>query len=266
MRKLFFFSAMVAFGLAGGAAQAATIPDDTVIVIDASYANASGHNTSGNIYGINGLVSVPLSMLGNAALQGDFGYHDVISGGSNNNWLAGGTLFWALDSTRFGVSSSYHSIDLGGGTTESLWNYHGAAEWYPSDMFTVGAKVGGASGGLGLSGWFTEGIVSAYLTPDFVVSGSVDYAKDDNWTFFSHETDMTLQGEYLVSHDTPVSVYAGYTWSEAHVGFFSGTPHASIVFVGLKLYTGDGATTLVDHQRNGSAGWISSFAPLSVKF
>lgn len=265
MRKSVLVLALSGFGLIAGAAQAASVPHDTAIVIDASYANASGHHTSGNIFGINGLVTVPLSLLGNAAVQGDFGYHDVVSGGSHNNWLVGGTLFWAMDSTRFGVSSSYHSIDLGGGVTESLWNYHGALEWYPSDMFTLGAKVGGASGGLGLSGWFTEGLVSAYLTPDFVVSGSIDYAKDDNWTFFSHELDMTLQGEYLISHDTPISLYAGYTWSQAHVGFFSGTPNASIAFVGVKLYT-DGGGSLVDHHRNGAAAWLGSFAPLSVKF
>ncbi len=235
-------------------------------ILDASYSKPNGHNIGGSIFGIGGALETPIDFLG-ASVEAQAGYHDVEDAGSHNNWNIGGTVFWPLASGRVGASAMYHSVDLGGGTNDTVWNYHAAGEWFAGDRFTLGAKAGGASGGLGLGGWYAGAEAVFYACPDLALSATADYAKDDNWTFFSHESDFTLSAEWLISEQTPISVYGGYSWAEAHIGWPVGTPNANILFAGLRFYlNGNGATTLVDRQRTGTTGWLSSFAPLSINF
>lgn len=73
-----------------------------------------------------------------------------------------------------------------------------------------------------------------------------------------NENDWSIQGEWLVSEQTPVSIFAGYENSD-----FSGTGHVNTWFIGVKLYTNpNGPAPLVDRQRNGAATWGTQFAPL----
>lgn len=236
-------------------------------IVDGNYAKPNGHFVGGSIFGIGGALTTPTEYFG-ANFEAEVGYHDIeVGGASHSNWDIGATAFWPMSWGRVGGTVAYHSVDAGGGTTDTVWNYQAASEWFAGNEFTVGAKVGGGSGGRGLGGWYVGGEAIFYPCPDVALSSTIDYARDDNWTFFSRETDVTASVEWLVSQDTPISIYGGYTWTEAHVGFPFGTPHADILFAGVRYYTnGSGAKSLLDRQRTGTAGWISTAAPLAINF
>lgn len=239
---------------------------DYSATLDLNYANAFGGGAAGNFYGINGSAALPLNLWG-ANVGVDAGYRDVVSGGSHSNWNFGGTLFWPMDWGRVGATAAYHSLDLGGGVKETVWNYHGAAELYAGRAFTLGAKFGGASGGNGFDGWYAGAEAVAYLHPDFAFNASFDYAKDNHFTFFDHEYDYSVGVEWQLDEQLPVSVYGGYSWAQASMGAFFGTPHVNVVFVGLRFYTNSGGVeTLVDHHRNGTTGWLSSLTPFTIGF
>jgi len=98
--------------------------------------------------------------------------------------------------------------------------------------------------GSGSSGGYVGGQGSWYVTPDIALSGDVDYID-----VAGNATSETIKAEWLFASSLPLSLYGGYQHVDS-VG------SANVWFIGLKFYGGDGGATLVDHQREGSLGYI----------
>ncbi|MBI3678353.1 MAG: hypothetical protein HY243_17215 [Proteobacteria bacterium] len=227
--------------------------------LSGDYANVSGLGSSANIWGVSG--SGVFDVASNWAIGLDAGYHNFNGSGFNTNlWNVSGNAFYRAANGRIGAVLGYDSTDNGIFGSFHTTNYGGGGEWFASNMFTLAAKGGGFSGGFGLNGYYAGGAVTVYAMPDLGFSASYDYTSFGHGL---HEDDWSVQGEWLVSEATPISVYGGYQGSTINL---FGSTTANTWFVGLRLYTnGDGSMTLVDRQRNGTLGWTGSFSPLLGK-
>jgi hypothetical protein len=199
----------------------------------------------------------------------DGSYHHLSNSGADANvWNVGGSAFWAPGPGRLGATVTYTSLDFSGaasGVNAHATTYGAFGEYYFENMLTLGAKGGGLDGTLGISGLgsgsatgsYLGGEVVGYLSPDFALSGTVDHYAIHS----AHLTSYTASGEYLISETMPLSIFGGYTNTQ----FSSGLGHANTWFAGLRFYL-DGAPTLIDHQRNGTLGWIGSSNGLQAAF
>lgn len=206
------------------------------------------------IWGVNGAGAIGLGDTGlNAEL--DAGYnHMTIAHGHANDWNIGGSLFWKGDQGRIGANVNYTEVDVYGLKAHTT-NYGGFGEYYADDMFTFSAKAGGFSGDT--DGSFVAGGVTGYVLPDFAASLGVSY------THINHaidETDVSLQGEYLLSEQIPVSGFVGYTFSSLS----NGLDDANTIFIGIRLYTNSTGSTLSERQRNGTTAALTTFGPLGL--
>jgi hypothetical protein len=231
---------------------------------DYSHISLSNGGGDGNIWTVNGaaLASIPGTGFN---IQGNLGYNNLSGGGDNaDGWNGGGAAFWADDMFRIGATANYDSVGADGFHVH-FTNYGGFAEWF-AGMFTLGVKGGGVSVGADASsfgsgsttGSYVGGEVAGYAMPDLAITGTIDYASISSL----HETDFTPQVEWLFSEDVPVSVYAGYTYSD--VGGEGISENANTFFIGLRFYVnGNGSAALIDRQRTGTVGWGTAFAPLA---
>jgi len=247
-----------ALALATFATGAAQAEGDFSGVLSGDYAHidASGGGGSANSWGINGSGAFGL---GDSGLAGevDGGYARLSGGGVDaNDWTIDGSVFWRATQGRIGAVVGYNSSDIGGsGGTFHATNYGAFGEWYAGHSFTVGVKGGGFNGSSSVKGDYLGAAVTAYAMPDLAFQGSYNYLHVNH---IGNENDWSIQGEWLVSEQTPVSIFAGYENSD-----FSGTGHVNTWFIGVKLYTNpNGPAPLVDRQRNGAATWGTQFAPL----
>lgn len=228
-------------------------------VLSGNYIHVGSDLPDANGWGINGSAAVGLGDTDFAA-ELDAGHnHLSISSVDANDWNVGGSLFWKYGEGRVGATVNYTEVKLsvlGIGGTAHATNYGGFGEYFASDMFTLGGKVGGFSGDL--NGLYVGGGVTGYVFPDFAVSASVNFT---NFNHLFQETDLGLSAEYLISEEIPVSGFAGYTYSDLS----NGGGNANTVFIGLRLYTNTtGAATLVDRQRSGTLGSLATFGPLGM--
>jgi hypothetical protein len=229
--------------------------------LSGDYANISGSGSSANSWGVSG--SGVFNVASDWAVGLDAGYHNFDGGGSNANvWNVDGNLFYRCPNGRIGATVGYLANDNWFfGTNFHATNYGVAGEWWASKMFTVGVKGGGYNASFSFSGAYFGAAATFYAMPDLAFTGSYDYTSVNHG--FGHESDWTIEGEWLVSESTPISIYGGYEGTS--ISTFSSNPN--VWFVGVRLYTnGDGSSTLVDRQRNGTPGWLTSFSPLVTKF
>lgn len=230
--------------------------------VSGNYAHTDASNGGGNwdSYGIDGSGAIGLGMSDlNAEIDASY-HHATVVGIDLNSYRIGGTLFYApsggaIDG-RVGATFNYDYLDadIGSGHVN---NYGGFAEWYLNHTFTFSAKGGGFDASGNVDGYYLGAQIKAYVCPDIALSGSIDHAKINTYSF-ANETDYTFEGEWMFTDNLPLSVYAGYAASD-----LSGTSsNLDTYFIGLRLYTdGNGATSLRDRQRTGNIGWAVSFAP-----
>ena len=214
---------------------------------DYTYANAGG--TGINAVGIDGLAAIPLNW-DSVSLQANGDYHHGWSGpGSVDIGTVGGAAFWTGSSSRIAINGQYHMIASGHATT-----YGAGAEWFVAPDWTLALRGGGLSGSGGGNGGYVGGQVIKYWTPNFALSGGIDYTKIGS----THATDFSARGEWLAWDR--VSLGAGYTFTDIPgVGINS-------VMVFLKFYCDGDGPSLVDHQRTGTATYISTYSPFVLKF
>jgi len=213
---------------------------------------------------LNGSIAMPLSDSG-INLQGDVGFDRLSdSVGANTVLNLGATGFWAADMFRVGATVNFADVRYGTNSGSLNFVNYGAFGEFFLDSFTFGAKGGGFSGSHNFSGAYAGGEVLGYAMPDLAFSGMVDYAKMDISPLDIKETDLTAQGEWLVSERVPLSIYGGYT----HTSFAGiGIDNANTIFVGVRFYFNPrGTETLEDRQRKGSVGWGAAFQPLGAHF
>jgi len=210
--------------------------------------SGSGSGGSANLWSGEGQAAFGLGM-NNLAAEFDGGYHNLSSHGSNDSldiWNLGGHLFWAPAEGRLGATLQYEGLN---GADTHLTQYGAFGEYYLSNMVTLGLNGGGWSGssdvfGTGGDGTYIGGGGSVYLMPDLALTGQITYFGDSG----AHLTNYSATGEWLVSEDTPISVYGGYTYSDiSNVG-----GHLNQWVIGVKFYTDGNGTALVDKHRNGA--------------
>jgi hypothetical protein len=254
----------LSFGAASAEQSTAVVPSATVGV-DYSYIDANHGLGHVNDYGVNGSGILPLGS--NFVVQGDAGYHNLqASGTSVNNWTVGGSVAYTHALGRIGATVAYNAFDVSGANL-NVTNYGAFGEWYVNDRATLGVKGGGATlsgsfGGFGLGNTtvgYAGGEALGYLTPDLSVSGSVDWAGKNG----VNVTSGGVQGEYLISHQYPVSVFGGYTYTD--LSGFGGGEQANTFSIGVKYYFG-GNGSLVEHQRTGIDNWGPAVTALRTLF
>ena len=184
-------------------------------------------------------------------------------------WDFGGSLFWAGPGSRFWANIQYNTLtDFGSLTNGGIF-----AEWYLGN-FTIQGKGGflwGSGTPNGGRGNYLGGAVTGYFVPNFAITGAVAWADlitgaSQGFACFGPtcgrrnviHTDFSLQGEFLVSDAFPVSIYGGYTFTDASVSENVSNPltpevefNTNTFFIGVRYYMG-GMGTLIDHHRNGN--------------
>jgi len=211
---------------------------------------------------LNGSFATPLSDSG-INLEGDAGFDRLSdSVGANTVWNLGATGFWSNDTFRAGATVNYTDVKFGSDSGSINFVNYGAFGEFFLDSFTLGAKGGGFSGSDSLNGTYVGGEAVGYAMPDLAFSGTVDYTKLNLSTVDFNETDFTVQGEWLFSEETPLSIYGGYTHT-SFTGAQSGD--GNTVFVGIRFYFNPtGTASLEQRQRTGSVGWGAAFQPLGA--
>jgi hypothetical protein len=192
-------------------------------------------------------------------IQGDAGYHYTTLPGTHlGTWNLGGSGYWRGQMGRAGVVVNYTDINLSALGSANTTNFGGFGEYFANDQFTFGVKGGGFSGDA--SGGYAGVSVTGYVFPDFAVSGGINYTHLDR---FGAETDLSVQGEYLISEDVPFAVFAGYTYSDLS----DGGGRVNTFVVGLRFYYNtDGFKTLVERHRGGTVGNIGTFGPVGLQY
>jgi hypothetical protein len=164
-------------------------------------------------------------------------------------WNIGGHLFWApRQDGRIGATVQYEKLD-GGGANTHLTQYGAFGEYYFSNMLTLGLNGGGWTGSSGTfgsssSGGYIGGGLTDYVMPNLALTGQINYFSGSG----AHLTNYSAMGEWLVSDSTPISIYGGYTYTDA--SGLSG--HINQWTIGVKFYTNGNGTTLVEKHRNGA--------------
>lgn len=249
----------------------AAAPEVFAGTISADYANTnfSGGGSSADSWGFNAAGAFGLGVPDFAA-QIDGSFHRSSASGINaNNWDVGGSLFWAPGNMwRIGPNVTYREIDFTGaasGLDVHATSYGAFGELFVSEMLTIGVKGGGADGTVNLTGFgsgsasgsYVGGELTGYVLPDLAIKGSVDYVDIDG----AKVTSYGIGFEYLISEETPFSLFAGYNYVD--ISGISG--HANNWLVGLKFYT-DQPAPLVARQRTGTLGSIASPSGLQFAF
>lgn len=191
-------------------------------------------------------------------IEADGSYHHASASGLDaNNWSITGTAFWMDNKGRIGVQAGY---DAGEGiATVHAFNYGVVGEWFALPNLSIAVKGGGLTGSSGVNGYYAGLQGKAYIIPNLVFSAAIDYSRFSAF----HETDYKLEGEWLVSQSTPISVFAGYSNSD----FQGAGTDVDIWMIGVRLYCNDPpGTSLVDRQRSGTLGWAGAISPVALRF
>lgn len=190
-------------------------------------------------------------------VQGNAGYNYATLPGTHlSNWNLGGSFFWRGEMGRAGAIVNYTDVHLSVLGSAHTTNYGAFGEYFANDQFTVGVKGGGFSGDF--SGGYAGIQLTGYVFPDFAVTGAFNYTHLNR---VGAETDLGIQGEYLLSQETPFAVFAGYTYSDIS----DGGGNVSTFMVGLRFYFNtDGFSSLMERQRSGTVGTIGTFGPIGM--
>jgi hypothetical protein len=214
----------------------------------------SYHTNGGDVSG-----NVDLPVFANWTVQADAAYQTQqtsIVGTSVSAHVTDGGLsaFYSAPMGRIGalVGTGQYTESLGGGSESINATYYGAfADWYAGDHITLSARGGGdsANKGLGSSDYY-GGRITGYVCPDVALNGTVDYVAFHGSTFTV--TNAGIGAEWLVSHQTPFALTAGWTNSQVNE---SGLKFTSNVYsIGGKFYFGAGKS-LRERQREGAETW-----------
>lgn len=251
-----FKRAAAALGLAGLLAAPAhgAWKQEAGFFASADYGHASASGASASTWGLGLGGQLPLRNTGiHFELDGAYSSVSPSLGPTVQTWNAGVEPYYAFQDGRVGLAVHYIGQQGGEGyAKDTLYSYGAYGEWFATDRITLSAKSSTITGG-DARGAFLGAKLTGYLLTDLALSGIVEYEKESR---DQSETDLTVEAEYLFSERLPVSMFAGYTLASPS-GI--GSTDVNLFFVGLKIYA-DGRTshTLVDRQRNGTLGWLSS--------
>jgi hypothetical protein len=218
--------------------------------IAGEYTNLSGSGVSGNSYGFTGVVQLPLT--GGFAVQADGGYHAIVNHGTTNFWNIGGVGGWGTEDWRLAANVRYYDFSRNS-FSDNFTTFGGGGEYYlggASKDWTIGLNGGGITGTE--SGGYVGGSVAYYPCPQFTGSVGINYT---SFNSSDHQTNFTVQSQYIPVRDWPFSLWGGYTYAD-----YAGGDHAHIFNVGLKVWLdGDGGPPdLKRYERTQQFGWIGT--------
>lgn len=218
------------------------------------YLDVQGFGVS--IKGLGGEAKFGLGAGLHVQAQASYNYA-TLPGNHITNWSIGGAPYWESEMGRVGVVANHYQAHYFGFTGSST-TFGGFAEYYANPYFTFGVKGGGYTGDL--DGSYAGAQVVGYVFPDFALTGAFTYIRANR---LGSQTDLSVQGEYLLSQDVPVSVFVGYSYGDVSNG--GGRNHKAMV--GVRVYlNSDGYTALVDRQRHGTVGAIGRFGPVGENY
>lgn len=112
-------------------------------------------------------------------------------------------------------------------------------------MWLVGR--GGFFDGSGIKGAYYGGGVRAYPMPNLALTGRVDVTDIEKTG--GNIIDYSAQAEYFLGASLPLSLYAGYTFTDIS----GGGPNVNAISAGLRFYFGGyQGESLAEQNRNGS--------------
>lgn len=245
---------------------------DGVLTGDYSQSDA-GHKDKTDVWEGTGTAAFGLGWQ-NLVGQIDGGYHDIevkVPGASTDitDWNADGSIFWREHQGRLGLVVGYNSFDGSFSGVDAhlhLTDYGGFGELFIGPMFTFGLKAvgltgsasasfGGFGGSVNLTGDVFGAAASVYAIPNLEFTGSFDYDHLKSVGISANADTWSLEGEWLVSEDAPVSIFGGYENTKVS----DGGPKINTWFAGLRFYTdANGPAPLVERQRGGAATWGTS--------
>ena len=196
---------------------------------------------------------------GNLELQGAWSDSST-SGGTSSAGQFNGAYLMNAGQVRFGPVGGYQGSTTGD-VSSHTYTYGGYGEAFVSDQFSLFGRGGGFSTGFDQSGVSAGGGLKFNPTPNVTLSATGDYA---HWTAPSgyYQYQATLQAEVMPWPRKPVSIYAGWTYSQSGFtdldSFHSSNNELSI---GLHFWANaPSPMTLEDRERNGPVvGLIPSF-------
>lgn len=245
---------------------AAARADDVAGLLDGGFAygraRAGGVSDSDQYTG-HGALLYTLDNPGFAfQLDGSGDFYFAIPHSPAHLWSAEASAFWRDAKGTFGVSGSYFSVDAPAAPifrlAKSIESYGFFGEYYVFKDLTLQIRGGGTTGEFGLASYDGAGGLTYYDSPDLA------FHTEYNFTAFTsgHDwTDVNSSVEYLPFSRTPVSLYAGYDYTNVSHG-----GDLSTLFVGVKYRFG-AARALSDYQRSGPIEWTGSARPgANLKF
>jgi hypothetical protein len=248
---------------------------------DLSYANINfdsdfSDEDSWNAFAAGLGIAFPVDEVDALAWQLDGNYSSQSGDGSSRIvWNLGGSLFLSYPGSRTGININYETMtDFGSATNGGLFT-----EWYFGNI-TAAAKGGWLWGGgtpSGGRGNYLGGNIAGYFVPNLALEGSVTWSDLISGSTLTgggfgapcfgptcgrrgiSETNFTIDGEFLVSETFPISVYAGYTYTDYKVGENANNPNladgddfnTNTFFIGIRYYMG-AMGTLIEQHRNGN--------------
>jgi hypothetical protein len=238
-----------------------------MITLGYSYTDFDLQNGSSNDVTFNTFVgsgAVVYNLEGNWFAQADFSFAshsaDANLGPINlslDTWNAGGTVFWRDPAVgMFGVDLAYQSADIG--ISGDGYRAGVRGEWYPNDRWTVSGAVGWEQLDFNLAtidGVYANAAVKYYFNDKISLSLNANYyeANVDLVDFNPSQWSVGAEGEYLVSRDTPVSVYAGVRYGDLNPDINNvDDPTQWTAYVGLKFRFGNDGDSLVGQDREGA--------------
>ncbi len=225
----------------------------------------AGPNSTVGINTFIGSGAVVYNVEGNYNVQGDFAFASHSPDNSKtlgislalDTWTAGGTFFWRDPNVgMLGVDVGYQSADVG--ISGDGFRIGGRGEYYCGDHWTIGAAAGWEQVDFHsisrIDGWYANAQVKYYWNDrtSFSLNGNYYTANVSAAPINANQWSVGLEGEYLISRDTPVSVYGGVRYGDFNVNFTSHDPTDWTVYAGLKFRFGNDGGALVDQDRNGA--------------
>lgn len=246
--------ATLSFGGAAFADEASTaVTPQLTVGGDYTYLglNHSAGNVNAGGVSVSGVMPIGQSPF---IVQGDAAYHreSYDLGVDIDQYNVGGSVAYANTQGRLGVAVAYNGLDFNHGLGNlNLVSYGVYGEWYATDRVTLGLKGGGASitnSGADTTLGYAGVQATGYLTRDFSLSGTYDWAGEDRLNLNS----ASIQAAYQISHRVPLTVFGGWSYSEVDAGPIS--VQGNGINIGVK-YTFGGQGSLEHNDRTGVDSW-----------
>jgi hypothetical protein len=177
----------------------------------------------------------------NIQLDGSYDRLDPSVGPGLNLWDMDASVFWRDRAGTLGATVAYGSISQAPGSVQVV-SYDAFGEWYATRSLTLRAKGGGFTGGGTTQGWHAGTSGEFYPLADLGVTIDYSYLNGGG----GHTHNIGADVEYLISHEYPLSIGAGYEHSSL------GSINAFLIKLRYRFGI---EGTLVGIDRNGPVSW-----------